>query len=297
MNGKSAVKLIISTVVGLVLGLIIGIIYIILKILFPNNLGIITDIYKYTAIGLICIAIVVVFIIMFIATIQEFNFMKLYNNELTYNGLSEEIYRAASKRKRRYKNNKYSVGYIESANIIANYFASIEKYDEAIGHIEEFDFNELKKKLKIDSNNPSRTNLVTFFSLADSAISLYAEIDYKEKADEVYSVIQPLYNKYVSKYDFLTNILYEANFKYQLYKENFEEAKSILYILKNTEPFFYYAFKLEYIRAAKEFDEEKIESTLKKAYENAETQVYKKFSIQSVDLAKKHLYEAMNKEA
>ena len=50
----------------------------------------------------------------------------------------------------------------------------------------------------------------------------------------------------------MTNILYEANFKYQLYKENFEEAKSILYILKNTEPFFYYTFKLEYIRAAKE---------------------------------------------
>ena len=51
------------------------------------------------------------------------------------------------------------------------------------------------------------------------------------------------------------------------------------------------------MKAAKEFDEEKIESTLKKAYENAETQAYKKFSIQSVDLIKKHLYEAMNKEA
>ena len=181
--GKNIVKLIVSLAIGAFVGLCCGIILAIVKIAVPQYYDLTWNIMRIIFWSLICIVFVVAFIIIGVSTIKEFNFMKLFNNELMYNGLTETVYNAASKRKNTYKKNKASVGYVGSVNMMINYLAIEERYDEAEELLEEFDFIELKDKMKIESNNPMRSNMATYFGLLDTAISFYVEKENEEKVE------------------------------------------------------------------------------------------------------------------
>ena len=243
--GKNVIKLIISLAIGVFCGLCCGIILFAVKIFVPQYYDLTWTIMRIIFWILVCMVFIVAIIIIGISTIKEFNFMKLFNNEIMYNGLSETVYNAASKRKNTYKKNKASVGYVGSVNMMINYLAMGDKYDEAEELLEEFDFIELKDKMKIESNNPMRSNMATYFGLLDTAISFYVEEENAEKVEELYSIFSPLFNLCIAKYDYLTNVLYETKVKYLLFKKEFNEADSILDILKSNEPFLYHAFLLD----------------------------------------------------
>lgn len=294
--GKNIVKLIVSLAIGAFCGLCCGIILTVVKIAAPQYYDLTWNIMKIIFWILICLVFVVSFIIIGISTIKEFNFMKLFNNELMYNGLTETVYNAAFKRKNTYKKNKASVGYVGSVNMMINYLAMEERYDEAEELLNEFDFVELKDKMKIESNNPMRSNMVTYFGLLDTAISLYVEKDNAEKVEELYSIFSPLFNLCIAKYDYLTNVLYETKLKYLFFKKEFNEADSILDILKSNEPFLYHAFLLDKYKFANINDKELIEKTYNDALTEAEKSASKGFYKQAVKKKRDELYKDLVEE-
>ncbi|MBR6383399.1 MAG: hypothetical protein IKS56_05380 [Lachnospiraceae bacterium] len=294
--GKNIVKLIVSLAIGAFCGLCCGIILTVVKIAVPQYYDLTWNIMKIIFWILICLVFVVAFIIIGISTIKEFNFMKLFNNELMYNGLTETVYNAASKRKNTYKKNKASVGYVGSVNMMINYLAMEERYDEAEELLNEFDFIELKDKMKIESNNPMRSNMVTYFGLLDTAISLNVEKDNAEKVEELYSIFNPLFNLSIAKYDYLTNVLYETKLKYLLFKKEFNEADSILDILKSNEPFLYHAFLLDKYKFANIKDKELIEKTYNDALTEAEKTASKGFYKQAIKKKRDELFKDLVEE-
>lgn len=294
--GKNVIKLIISLAIGAFCGLCCGIILFAVKIFVPQYYDLTWTIMRIIFWILVCLVFIVVFIIIGISTIKEFNFMKLFNNELMYNGLTETVYNAASKRKNTYKKNKASVGYVGSVNMMINYLAMEERYDEAEELLEEFDFIELKAKMKIESNNPMRSNMVTYFGLLDTAISLNVEKDNAEKVEELYSIFSPLFNLCIAKYDYLTNVLYETKLKYLLFKKEFNEADSILDILKSNEPFLYHAFLLDKYKFANINDKELIEKTYNDALTEAEKSASKGFYKQAVKKKRDELFKDLVEE-
>jgi pentatricopeptide repeat protein len=294
--GKNIVKLIVSLAIGAFCGLCCGIILTVVKIAVPQYYDLTWNIMRIIFWSLICIVFVVSFIIIGVSTIKEFNFMKLFNNELMYNGLTETVYNAASKRKNTYKKNKASVGYVGSVNMMINYLAMEERYDEAEELLNDFDFIELKDKMKIESNNPMRANMVTYFGLLDTAISFYVEKNNAEKVEEIYSIFSPLFNLCIAKYDYLTNVLYETKLKYLLFKKEFNEADSILDILKSNEPFLYHAFLLDKYKFANVTDKELIEKTYNDALIEAEKSTSKGFYKQAVKKKRDELLKDLVEE-
>lgn len=294
--GKNIVKLIVSLFVGAFVGLCCGIVLFFVKMVFPQYYDLTWNIMRIIFWCLICIVFVVAFIIIGVSTIKEFNFMKLFNNELMYNGLTETVYNAASKRKNTYKKNKASVGYVGSVNMMINYLAIEERYDEAEELLEEFDFIELKDKMKIESNNPMRSNMVTYFGLLDTAISFYVEKENEKKVEELYSIFNPLFNLCIAKYDYLTDVLYETKLKYHLFKKEFSEADSILDILKSNQPFLYYAFLLDKYKASHETDKELIEKTYNDALAEAEKSTSKGFYKQALNKKKDEIFKDLVEE-
>lgn len=294
--GKNIVKLIVSLAIGAFCGLCCGIILTVVKIAVPQYYDLTWNIMRIIFWSLICIVFVVSFIIIGVSTIKEFNFMKLFNNELMYNGLTETVYNAASKRKNTYKKNKASVGYVGSVNMMINYLAMEERYDEAEELLNDFDFIELKDKMKIESNNPMRANMVTYFGLLDTAISFYVEKNNAEKVEEIYSIFSPLFNLCIAKYDYLTNVLYETKLKYLLFKKEFNEADSILDILKSNEPFLYHAFLLDKYKFANVTDKELIEKTYNDALIKAEKSTSKGFYKQAVKKKRDELLKDLVEE-
>ena len=294
--GKNIVKLIVSLAVGAFVGLCCGIVLFFVKMVFPQYYDLTWNIMRIIFWCLICIVFVIAFIIIGVSTIKEFNFMKLFNNELMYNGLTETVYNAASKRKNTYKKNKASVGYVGSVNMMINYLAIEERYDEAEELLEEFDFIELKDKMKIESNNPMRSNMVTYFGLLDTAISFYVEKENEEKVEELYSIFNPLFNLCIAKYDYLTDVLYETKLKYHLFKKEFSEADSILDILKSNQPFLYYAFLLDKYKASPVTDKELIEKTYNDALAEAEKSTAKGFYKQALKKKKDEIFKDLVEE-
>ena len=293
---KNIVKLIVSLAIGAICGILCGFILAFVKIVAPQYYDLTWSIMKILLWVFIGIVFVVVFIYVGISTIKEFNFMKLFNNELMYNGLTETVYNAASKRKNTYKKNKASVGYVGSVNMMINYLAIEERFDEAEELLNEFDFIELKDKMKIESNNPMRANMVTYFGLLDTAISLYVEKGNAEKIEELYSIFNPLFNLSIAKYDYLTNVLYETKLKYLLFKKEFNEADSILDILKSNEPFLYHAFLLDKYKFANVKDKELIEKTYNDALIEAEKSASKGFYKQAINKKKDELFKDLVEE-
>ena len=293
---KYIVKLIVALAIGAFCGILSGFILAFVKIAAPQYYDLTWSIMKILLWVFIVIVFAVVFIYVGISTIKEFNFMKLFNNELMYNGLTETVYNAAAKRKDNYKKNKASVGYVGSVNMMINYLSMEERYDEAEALLNEFDFIELKDKLKIESNNPMRSNMVTYFGLLDTAISFYVEKDNGEKVEELYSIFCPLFNLYIAKYDYLTNVLYETKLKYLLFKKEFSEADSILDILKSNEPFFYHAFLLDKYKFTNVTDKELIEKTYNDALTEAEKSASKGFYKQAVKKKRDELLKDLVKE-
>lgn len=294
--GKNVIKLIISLAIGVFCGLCCGIILFAVKIFVPQYYDLTWTIMRIIFWILVCMVFIVAIIIIGISTIKEFNFMKLFNNEIMYNGLSETVYNAASKRKNTYKKNKASVGYVGSVNMMINYLAMGDKYDEAEELLEEFDFIELKDKMKIESNNPMRSNMATYFGLLDTAISFYVEEENAEKVEELYSIFSPLFNLCIAKYDYLTNVLYETKVKYLLFKKEFNEADSILDILKSNEPFLYHAFLLDKYKFANVTDKELIEKTYNDALTEAEKSASKGFYKQAVKKKRDELLKDLVEE-
>ena len=294
--GKNIVKLIVSMAIGAFVGLCCGIVLFFVKIAVPQYYDLTWNIMRIIFWSLICVVFVVAVIIIGFSTIKEFNFMKLFNNELMYNGLTETVYNAASKRKNTYKKNKASVGYVGSVNMMINYLAIEERYDEAEELLGEFDFIELKDKMKIESNNPMRANMVTYFGLLDTAISLNVEKCNAEKVEELYSIFNPLFNLSIAKYDYLTNVLYETKLKYLLFKKEFNEADSILDILKSNEPFLYHAFLLDKYKFANVTDKELIEKTYNDALIEAEKSTSKGFYKQVIKKKRDELFKDLVEE-
>ena len=294
--GKNVIKLIISLAIGAFCGLCCGIILFTVKIFVPQYYDLTWTIMRIIFWVLVCLVFIVVFIIIGISTIKEFNFMKLFNNEIMYNGLTETVYNAADKRKNSYKKNKASVGYVGSVNMMINYLAMEDKYDEAEELLDEFDFIELKDKMKIESNNPMRSNMATYFGLLDTAISFYVEEENAEKVEELYSIFSPLFNLCIAKYDYLTNVLYETKLKYLLFKKEFNEADSILDILKSNEPFLYHAFLLDKYKFANVTDKELIEKTYNDALTEAEKSASKGFYKQAVKKKRDELLKDLVEE-
>ncbi|MBO4702825.1 MAG: hypothetical protein J5625_09235 [Lachnospiraceae bacterium] len=293
---KNIVKLIVSLAIGVICGILCGFILAFVKIVAPQYYDLTWSIMKILLWVFIGIVFVVVFIYVGISTIKEFNFMKLFNNELMYNGLTETVYNAASKRKNTYKKNKASVGYVGSVNMMINYLAIEERFDEAEELLNEFDFIELKDKMKIESNNPMRANMVTYFGLLDTAISLYVEKGNAEKVEELYSIFNPLFNLSIAKYEYLTNVLYETKLKYLLFKKEFNEADSILDILKSNEPFLYHAFLLDKYKFANVKDKELIEKTYNDALIEAEKSTSKGFYKQAINKKRDELFKDLVEE-
>ena len=294
--GKRTIKFIITLIVALIIGSAYGFVMGLLKIVFPEYCDLIETVNKIIFWAVMSIIFIVIFIIIGVSTIKEFNFMKLVNNELMYNGLTETIYNAASKRKERYKKNKTSVGYVGSVNMMINYLAMQDKLKEAEEMLEEFDLIELKDKMKIESGNPNRSNATTYFGLLDSAMCLYIELNNKEKVEYIYSIFNPLYNLYIAKFDYLTDVLYEAKVKYLIFNEEFNEANSILDILKSSQPFLYYAFMLDVHKKQKVTDKELIEETYNNAITEAEKLASKGFFKQSLAKKKEDIYKELAKE-
>ena len=296
--GKYIIKLVIALAAGAFLGIISGLIIGFVKIFAPEYYDSTVLFFKILLWGAVCIVIFVTIILIAISTIKEFNFMKLVNNELMYNGLTKTIYDAAEKRRNTKLNrkNKTGVAYVGSTNLMINYLAYEEKYDEAINLLEEFDFNELKEKLKVESNNPQRSNMVTFFGLMDSAFALYTELKNTEKVDELYAIFYPLYNLCIAKYNYLTNVLYETKFKYHIFKEEYNEAESILDILKSNEPILYNAFMLDMFKAKNVKDKELILKTYNDGKAAAEKSVNKAFFVQAMDKKKDEILKELSEE-
>ena len=294
--GKYLVKLVISLAIGAFCGILCGFILALVKIAAPQYYDLTWSIMKILLWVFIGIVFVVVFIYVGISTIKEFNFMKLFNNELMYNGLTETVYNATAKRKDNYKKNKASVGYVGSVNMMINYLSMEERYDEAEALLNEFDFTELKDKLKIESNNPMRSNMVTYFGLLDTAINFYVEKNNEEKVEKLYSIFSPLFNLCIAKYDYLTNVLYETKLKYLLFKKEFNEADSILDILKSNEPFLYHAFLLDKYKFANVTDKELIEKTYNDALIEAEKSTSKGFYKQAVKKKRDELLKDLVEE-
>ena len=294
--GKNVIKLIISLAIGAFCGLCCGIILFTVKIFVPQYYDLTWTIMRIIFWILVCLVFIVVFIIIGISTIKEFNFMKLFNNEILYNGLTETVYNAAAKRKNSYNKNKASVGYVGSVNMMINYLAMEDKYDEAEELLDEFDFIELKDKMKIESNNPMRSNMATYFGLLDTAISFYVEEENAEKVEELYSIFSPLFNLCIAKYDYLTNVLYETKVKYLLFKKEFNEADSILDIIKSNEPFLYHAFLLDKYKFANVTDKELIEKTYNDALTEAEKSASKGFYKQAVKKKRDELLKDLVEE-
>ena len=294
--GKRIIKFIIAFVVALILGAIAGLILAVVRIAAPEYYDLTKFIMNTIFWIIMAIAFIVIFIIIGVSTIKEFNFMKLVNNELMYNGLTETIYNEASKRKERYKKNKTSVGYVGSVNMMINYLAIEERYDEAEELLGEFDFIELKDMMKIESNNPMRANMVTYFGLLDTAITFYVEKNNAEKVEELYSIFNPLFNLSIAKYDYLTNVLYETKLKYLLFKKEFNEADSILDILKSNEPFLYHAFLLDKYKFANVTDKELIEKTYNDALIEAEKSTSKGFYKQAIKKKRDELFKDLVEE-
>lgn len=295
MDTKKIIKLIISIALGLVLGLTYSVYSFIVSFFFPGNENL-RKIPGYILMVLLAIGALICFIIFFISFFKELNYMKLYNNELAYIGFSEELYQATLKRKKRFEKDKLGVGYIGSITMISNYYALHDKYEEAANLLEEIDVDELRKKFKIDSANPSNDKLATFLSLLDSLICIYSELDYKEKEDKIAAIFNPYYNAFIHKHEILTNILYEAKLRDLLYKGEFNEALSILDILKGSDECFYKILYLDYLYYNNETDLNLIENAINDALngcENARTKAYFK---QIIEDRKKLIYKKLKSE-
>ena len=295
MNAKKIIKLVISIALGLVLGLTYSVYSFIVSFFFPGNENL-RKIPGYILMVLLAIGALICFIIFFISFFKELNYMKLYNNELAYIGFSEELYLATLKRKKRFEKDKLGVGYIGSITMISNYYALHDKYEEAANLLEEIDVDELKKKFKMDSANRSNDKLVTFLSLLDSLICIYSELDYKEKEEKIAAIFNPYYNAFIHKHENLTNILYEAKLRDLLYKGEFNEALSILDILKGSDECFYKILYLDYLYYKNETDLNLIENAINDALngcENARTKAYFK---QIIEDRKKLIYKKLKSE-
>ena len=295
MDTKKIIKLIISIALGLVLGLTYSVYSFIVSFFFPGNENL-KKIPGYILMVLLAIGALICFVIFFISFFKELNYMKLYNNELAYIGFSEELYQATLKRKKRFEKDKLGVGYIGSITMISNYYALHDKYEEAANLLEEIDVDELKKTFKIDSANPSNDKLVTFLSLLDSLICIYSELDYKEKEDKIAAIFNPYYNAFIHKHEILTNILYETKLRDLLYKGEFNEALSILDILKGSDECFYKILYLDYLYYKNETDLNLIENAINDALngcENARTKAYFK---QIIEDRKKLIYKKLKSE-
>lgn len=295
MDTKKIIKLIISIALGLFLGLTYSVYSFIVSFFFPGNENL-KKIPGYILMVLLAIGALICFAIFFISFFKELNYMKLYNNELAYIGFSEELYQATLKRKKRFEKDKFGVGYIGSITMISNYLALHDKYEEAANLLEEIDVDELKKKFKIDSANPSNDKLVTFLSLLDSLICIYSELDYKEKEEKIAAIFNPYYNTFIHKHEILTNILYETKLRDLLYKGEFNEALSILDILKSSDECFYKILYLDYLYYKNETDLDLIENAVNDALngcENARTKAYFK---QIIEDRKKLIYKKLKSE-
>lgn len=295
MNAKKIIKLVISIALGLFLGLSYSVYSFIVSFFFPGNENL-RKIPGYILMVLLAIGALICFIIFFISFFKELNYMKLYNNELAYIGFSEELYQATLKRKKRFEKDKLGVGYIGSITMISNYYALHDKYEEAANLLEEIDVDVLKKKFKMDSANPSNDKLVTFLSLLDSLICIYSELDYKEKEAKIAAIFNPYYNAFIHKHENLTNILYEAKLRDLLYKGEFNEALSILDILKGSDECFYKILYLDYLYYKNETDLNLIENAINDALngcENARTKAYFK---QIIEDRKKLIYKKLKSE-
>ena len=296
MNAKSIIKLVIAIVFGLFVGLVYGVYTIIVALFFPQYEEMLRKIPGYILIALLSIGAVICFVIFFVSFFRELNYIKLYNNELAYKGFTEELYEATLKRKKRFEKNKYSVGYIGSINMIAGYLGMSEKYDEERAILEEINIEELKKKFKIDSANPSKDNLITFMGFLDTLICVYSETGNREKEENTFEIFNPYYNAFIHKYDYLTNILYEAKLRDLLFHGNFNEALSILDILKGSDKSLYNLSNLDYFYYIKETDTEKIENAYNASVESNENTRLKAYFNQMADLRKNQIYRKLNAE-
>ena len=296
MNAKSIIKLVIAIVFGLFVGLVYGVYTIIVALFFPQYEEMLRKIPGYILIALLSIGAVICFVIFFVSFFRELNYIKLYNNELAYKGFTEELYEATLKRKKRFEKNKYSVGYIGSINMIAGYLGMQEKYDEEMAILEEINIDELKKKFKIDSANPSKDNLITFMGFLDTLICVYSETGNREKEENTFEIFNPYYNAFIHKYDYLTNILYEAKLRDLLFHGNFNEALSILDILKGSDKSLYNLSNLDYLYYIKETDIEKIENAYNASVESNENTRLKAYFNQMADLRKNQIYKKLKAE-
>ncbi len=289
LSGKNLIRNIITIFAMILTALLYLIFILVIRILFTTPTA--DSIIHKANIGVISIfslAIVICFIIMAVVTMKEFNYMKLYANELTYNGLSEALRNATLKRKDRFKN-KFSVGYVGSVNILANFLSYEYKYDEAIEMLEEFDLVELKDKMGLEKARPMKDNIVTYFGLLDNLMSLYCQKGDTEKADMLYELFNPLYNAYIHKYDYLTDVLYEAKIKYCILKGNISEADSLLDILKTSSPVLYAYLTMEKFEKTG-YEEDALNSILEEANNNLENRVqFKKYYSDLLERKKKEL--------
>lgn len=296
MNSKSVIKFIIAIAAGLFIGLLYSVYTFIVAIFFPQYEESLRKIPGYILIALLSIGAVICFVIFFVSFFRELNYIKLYNNELAYKGFTEELYQATLKRKKRFEKSKFSVGYIGSLNMIAGYLSLQEKNDEIIALLEEIDIDELKKKFRIDSANPPKDNLITFLGLLDSLICVYSETGEKEKEEKTAQIFNTYYNAFIHKYDYLTNILYEGKLRDLLYKGNYDEALSILDIVKGSDEAFYNLFYLDYLYYSKEKDTEKIENAYKASIESNENTRLKGYYNQAAESKKKMILSNIKAE-
>ena len=296
MNTKKIIKLIISIAIGLFIGLMYGVYSFIVAIFFPEMEETLIKIPRIILIVLLSIGVVICFSIFFVSFFRELNFIKLYNNELAYIGFSEDLYNAALKRKKRFEIDKYGVGYIGSINLLANYHLLHEQYDEAAKLLEEIDIQELKKKSKIDSANPSNDKLTTFLSLLDCLIAVYSFKGDKEKEEQIASIFNPYYNAFIHKHENLTNILYEAKLNDLLYHGEFTEALSILDILKSSDECFYNILYLDYLFYKKETDLSIIENAVSEALNGSESSRTAAFFKEIVEQKKEFIYRNLNND-
>ena len=290
---------VITIVSCLIIVIVVPILYFLcsflIAILFPSKFEQIShffDIVLYCVIG---VSVVVCFLIFALSVLKEFNFIKLYQNELKYNGLSDELYEAALVRKKRYSKDKSSVGYVGSCSIISNYFAYHNREKEALMQIEEFDLEVLEKEMGISKGISSKDKLSTYFALIDQFMCLYTYTNDTENVDKLNDFFEPLYNAYIQKYDYLTDILYETRINYLLYKERYAEADSILDILKNSSPGVYYYLKLESMRVKREFDEDIINQIRDEAYEHCEKLAFRKYYRDTYDYKINQINDLKNK--
>ena len=294
---KSSIKFIISIVISGLLGFLYFFVTSFIRILFPEFGKRLTEISLIVFKSVLVVGIVLCLILLIYITIREFKYMKLFSNELKYNGLTEVIYKEALKRRDQYRKDKSGSGYIGAQICILNYLSFNKRYEEALEIVKEFDFKELKKAMKIEYPNAPKDKIVNYFSLLDVSYATLNECGKVDEADELYKIFETLFNLFIAKYDYLTDILNEIKFNHGIYTKNFEESQSILDILKTSDSVYYPLLKRIYMEKTKETDLNLIEESINAAYERIKNHPTEGFFKQFIEIAKKDIYDGLNKEA